>query len=135
MKRKRKTKHRITIPCKWSFVVKSGAFHMLFMHFSYAFHALFMCFSLTLSGFSHCVNPKYELLRDHQVLVFLSKDQPERSIAEFTADFVMDFTAIHRISYLPQNLSLSIGLSYEMKDQKERKNKTNMSKEMRMKEK
>ena len=30
------TKHRVTIPCKWSFVVKSGTFYMLFMRFSCA---------------------------------------------------------------------------------------------------
>ena len=30
------SKHRVTIPCKWSFVEKSGAFHTLFMHFSCA---------------------------------------------------------------------------------------------------
>ena len=36
-------KHRVTIPCKWSFIPwKAYAFHVLFMHFS-----LFRCFSLS----------------------------------------------------------------------------------------
>ena len=35
------------------------------VRFSCAFHALFMYFSLALLGYSHCVNQKYELLRDH----------------------------------------------------------------------
>ena len=34
-----------------------------------------MRFSLALSGFPHCVNEEYELLRDDQVQVFLSKDK------------------------------------------------------------
>ena len=36
---------------------------------------LFMCFSLALSGYSHCVNQKYELLRDHQS-IGLSFERP-----------------------------------------------------------
>ena len=37
-------KHRVTIPCKWSFVVKSSTFHTLFMCFSFVFHVLLLGF-------------------------------------------------------------------------------------------
>ena len=48
-------RHRVTIPCKWSFEKRT-----LFMHFSCASPWLY-------AGYCHCVNQKYELMRDHQV--------------------------------------------------------------------
>ena len=56
-----------------------GAMENSSYHLQQHVRTLFMCF-LTLSGYSHCVNQIYELLRDHQV-IGLSFKRPKIKIS------------------------------------------------------